>query len=97
MLHLYLTIRAWNPQQVINTVDLDPPRKKQFVRALIKLTRSSSCYPECVVMRDVVKNGDTPVARGGFGDVWKGVLQGHDIAIKEIRVNATDLSRILKV
>ena len=48
-------------------------------------------------MRDVVKNGDTPIAQGGFGDVWKGVLQGHDIAIKEIRVNATDLSRILKV
>jgi len=48
-------------------------------------------------MRDVVKIGDAPVAKGGFADVWEGSLRGHHIAIKEVRVNAMGLSGILKV
>ena len=36
--------------------------------------------------------------RGGFGDVWKHRYQGHDIAVKVLRVYATcDLKSISRV
>lgn len=39
-----------------------------------------------------------PVDRGGYGDVYKGVWHGQEIAIKVLRIYQTsDLFRLLKV
>lgn len=39
-----------------------------------------------------------PVDRGGYGDVYRGVLHGQEIAIKALRIYQTsDLFRLLKV
>jgi hypothetical protein len=39
-----------------------------------------------------------PVDRGGFGDVYRGLLHGQDIAVKALRVYQTsDLVKLLKV
>jgi hypothetical protein len=48
-------------------------------------------------MNNVVKIGTTPVAQGGFGEVWEGLLKGHAIAIKEIRVWQNGMDRLFKV
>jgi hypothetical protein len=47
-------------------------------------------------MQDVVKTGVSPLAQGSFGEVWTGLLRGHPIAIKMIRVWAGDIDKILK-
>jgi hypothetical protein len=39
-----------------------------------------------------------PVARGGFGDVYKGLLHGEDIAVKALRIyQDSDMIQLLKV
>jgi hypothetical protein len=76
---------------------LDSSHKKRSVHALIKLSKEFSLYPECFVMKDVVRNGKAAVAQGSFGSVWEGLLRRHHIAIKEIRVTMKDMERILKV
>jgi hypothetical protein len=39
-----------------------------------------------------------PIARGGYGDVYKGLLQGQAIAVKALRIYKTsDLVKLLKV
>jgi hypothetical protein len=48
-------------------------------------------------MKDVVRTGEDAFAQGSFGSVWKGLLRGHAIAIKEIRVSVKAMERILKV
>ena len=49
-------------------------------------------------MRGVRKIGDSAVTAGSFGDVWKGEMQGHIVAIKELKVyEQSDIEKILKV
>ncbi|KAH7925390.1 kinase-like protein [Leucogyrophana mollusca] len=57
-----------------------------LVRAIIKLSRNSGLYPECLVLRNLDTRGLNPVCGGSFGDICKGTLAGHAVAIKILRV-----------
>ena len=63
----------------------------------MKLSRASGLYPECLVLKGVHMEGH-PVAGGGYGDVYKGLLQGKQIAVKVLRIyQDSDLVKLLKV
>jgi len=67
------------------------------VKALIKLSRASGLYPECLLLKGIEITGD-PVAEGGFGDVYKGQLGDQEIAIKVLKVyQKSDMQQLLKV
>lgn len=47
---------------------LDLPAKRRHVGALIKLSRVSGLYPECMILRGVELVGGDAVAGGGYGE-----------------------------
>jgi hypothetical protein len=76
---------------------VDPLHKSRHVKVLLKLSRASGLYPKCFVLTGV-EIEPHPIARGGYGDVYKGSLQGQTIAVKALRIYKTsDLEKLLKV
>ena len=76
---------------------IDSPYRPQNVKALIKLSRASGLYPECLVLKRIDIEGNA-VAYGTFGDVYRGRLDGQNVAIKILRVyQTTDRDSLLKV
>jgi hypothetical protein len=76
---------------------MDPQHKPRHVKALHKLSRASGLYPKCFVLQGVEME-PCPVARGGYGDVYKGLLHGQKIAVKALRMyKASDVVQLLKV
>lgn len=76
---------------------ISPVHKYWHVKALIKLSRASGRYPECLVLKDVEMD-ENPVTSGGFGDIYKGRLKGQRIAVKVLKIlRDRDITRLLKV
>jgi len=76
---------------------MDPGNKACHIKALLRLSRASCLYPECLALKGIEMEA-TPVDRDGYGDVYKGVLHGQEIAVKALRIYQTsDLVRVLKV
>ncbi|KAJ7278679.1 kinase-like domain-containing protein [Mycena rebaudengoi] len=66
------------------------------MKTLIKLSRASRLYPECLTLTGVDMAKD-PIAAGGFGDVFMGKFRGEDIAVKVLRIfRETDIDELLK-
>lgn len=71
--------------------------RPEFVTLVRRLSEKSRLHPECLVLKDVKKRGDRPKAGGSFGDVWKGVIQSEDVAIKIPRIfTESSMDKILK-
>jgi serine/threonine protein kinase len=76
---------------------IDPAYKPRHVKPLIRLSRASRLYPECLVLKGLEIEGD-PVAWGSFADVHKGRLRGNEVAIKVLKVyERSDMDKLLKV
>lgn len=77
----------------------DSPNRRIFVRALIKMSKSSGLYPGCLLRTDIQLLGTCPVSAGGFGEVWKGTnAENKFIAAKILKVyEKSDLEKLLKV
>ncbi|KAL0574483.1 hypothetical protein V5O48_007458 [Marasmius crinis-equi] len=41
---------------------------------MLRLSKNSGLHPQCLSIQNVKKLGEYPIAAGGFGDVWKGVI-----------------------
>jgi len=77
-------------------VAIDPEYKPRHVRALIKLSKASGLFPDCLVLKGIQVDGD-PVEGGGFGDVYKGRFGGQVIALKVLKVyQKSDMQKLLK-
>ncbi|KAF9256314.1 kinase-like protein [Marasmius fiardii PR-910] len=48
---------------------------------MLRLSKKSGLYPTCLAIQNVKKLGKYPVAHGGFGDVWKGVIGESDVPV----------------
>jgi hypothetical protein len=73
--------------------------RRRFLVVLLKLSRVSGLYPECLVRDDIQLIGTDPVAAGRFGDVWMGSMSNQQrIAVKIVRVYVrSDVEKLLKV
>jgi hypothetical protein len=77
---------------------MDAAFKHFHINALLKLSRSSGLYPECMTLRGIKLVGNTAADGGGYGEIWKGLLNGQEIAIKVLRLfRRSDKHRLLKV
>jgi hypothetical protein len=76
---------------------IHPEFKSRHAKTLVKLSRSSTRYPDRLVLKGVEIKG-YPVASGGFGDVYKGQLGNHDLAVKVLKVKKRrEIERLRKV
>jgi hypothetical protein len=74
-----------------------PQHKARHVKALLRLSRASGLYPESLALRGIEIEAQ-PIDRGGYGDVFKGVYHGQQVAVKALRIYQTsDLVKLLKV
>jgi len=64
---------------------MDSRDRPRLVKALVQLSRASHLYPECLPLRGI-EMGKIAVARGRFGDVYKGCLDWMQIAVKVLRI-----------
>lgn len=55
------------------------------MRALIKLSKTTGLFPQCLVLHGLDLHTKEPRAAGRFGDVWREELQGLTIAVKVAR------------
>ncbi|KAG7095844.1 hypothetical protein E1B28_006539 [Marasmius oreades] len=66
-------------------------------KLMIRLSRASGLYPQCLTIRDVEKLGNYPVGGGAFGDVWKGRIGEQLVCLKVARAfEASDVKQIIK-
>jgi hypothetical protein len=76
---------------------VDPEVKLHWVKVLIRLSRASGRYPRCMILEKVEK-GVYPIARGGFGDVYKGKFCDREVAVKVLKIyEDSDKESLLKV
>ncbi|KAJ8081975.1 hypothetical protein PM082_007821 [Marasmius tenuissimus] len=69
-------VQGWldNMQQLVDYPYTSPSIRASVISAMIRLSKKSGLHPQCLTLQNVRKVGDFPVAAGGFGDVWKGVI-----------------------
>ncbi|TFK41755.1 kinase-like domain-containing protein, partial [Crucibulum laeve] len=89
----FLNYRGDLAQKVIDLLHmlLDCPLLEDYLKpgmltALSRLSERSSLYPRCFTLKNV-QRGESSVAGGNFGDIWKGQFRGHHVCLKVIRVN----------
>ncbi|KAJ7819527.1 kinase-like domain-containing protein, partial [Mycena leptocephala] len=97
-----LACRGSDAQSVLNLLqsllDMDStlPMRPLLFKALIRLSRASGLHPECLPLGIIPRLGQL-VAGGGFGDIYKGVISEHVVAIKIIKVyDYSDKQAVLK-
>ncbi|TEB31935.1 kinase-like protein [Coprinellus micaceus] len=74
-----------------------PIEWRSVLKALLRLSKSTGLYPSRLHLGNVVQKGHSPVAGGGFGDVYRGSVNNHDVAIKVFRVfSATNMEKFKK-
>lgn len=76
---------------------INPQDRLHRVKVLMQLSRASGLYLKCLPLKGI-KIEEIPVAHGGYGDVYKGLLHGKEITVKALRVYWTsDIVKLLKV
>lgn len=83
--HPYITNAAflWLWQRLNFTVD--SAYKPRHIKTLVRLSRSSGLYPECLVLNGVNIEVHS-IASGSFGDIHKGSIGQHTIAVKILKL-----------
>lgn len=70
----------------LQAIDYDPVLARTTERVLDKIVEVTGILPDNLFIQQAKKEGDNPVAGGGFADVWKGEVKGETISLKVIRV-----------
>ncbi|KAJ7472839.1 kinase-like domain-containing protein [Mycena latifolia] len=87
----FLACRGSLAQQLLDLIqDLldstcDSRSKPLLSKALIRLSRTSGLHPTCFALSGLEKIGEQ-VAAGGFGDIWKGLVERQNVAVKVMRL-----------
>ncbi|EGO26974.1 hypothetical protein SERLADRAFT_448085 [Serpula lacrymans var. lacrymans S7.9] len=84
-------------QAILDYASLSPSLKRRFTSALIRLSSKSGRFPDCMVLEEVTRLGEDPVAAGSFGEVWKGSFYSEVIAMKVLKVyERSNVKELLK-
>ena len=77
---------------------MHPADRARHLKVLRKLSSASGLFPESLFLKGIEIEGH-PVARGGYGDVYMGILHGKKrIAVKALRIyQDSDITELLKV
>jgi hypothetical protein len=83
--------------QVIDTRRLDNISLQSVNRLLVRLYASADLLPPLLVLSGVDEVENSPFARGGFGEVFKGKLNGQLVVLKRLSVKLQDHEAIRRV
>ncbi|PBK98589.1 kinase-like protein [Armillaria gallica] len=61
-----------------------------LLKTSLKLTRTHDCVPRCLMLRGFRKTGDRAFALGHFGELWRGEVEGVEVAVKQGRIFTSD-------
>ncbi|KAJ7442443.1 hypothetical protein FB451DRAFT_1376979 [Mycena latifolia] len=87
----FLACRGSFAQQLLDLIqDLldstcDSRSKPLLSKALIRLSRASGLHPTCFALSGLEKVGEQ-VAAGGFADIWRGLVERQNVAVKIMRL-----------
>ncbi|KAG6914468.1 hypothetical protein DXG01_017089 [Tephrocybe rancida] len=73
-------------QTLLDLPSLDRIFRSPFLHAMIRLSRQSKLFPESLWQEQVSIDGNEAINAGSFGDIWKGVYRGQEVAIKVLRL-----------
>jgi hypothetical protein len=59
--------------------------KPLLFEALLRISDACGLHPTCFPLSGLQTIGN-PIAAGGFGDIWKGLVRGQTVAVKIMRV-----------
>ncbi|KAG7095918.1 hypothetical protein E1B28_006602 [Marasmius oreades] len=87
-------------QVLVDYPNVLPHLRSSIFKVMIRLSKSSGLHPKCLSIQNVHKLGAHPIASGGSGDVWKGVLgepPGRPVCLKVVKVYLTsDIPELFK-
>ncbi|KAK7031183.1 hypothetical protein VNI00_013599 [Paramarasmius palmivorus] len=87
-------------QQLIDAPGISAGLRASICQTMVRLAKKSGLCPSCLTIQGVARLGEHPVDGGGFGDIWKGRLEGVDdqlVCLKVVKVYLMkDIKRLLK-
>ncbi|THU99671.1 hypothetical protein K435DRAFT_964332 [Dendrothele bispora CBS 962.96] len=84
-------------QALYDYTDVASKLRSKILSVMIHLSRKSNLYPSCLILDNVTKIGDHPIAAGGFGEVWKGSIGGEVACLKVVKIYGdSDVEKLLK-
>ncbi|TFK27661.1 hypothetical protein FA15DRAFT_666121 [Coprinopsis marcescibilis] len=102
--HFAQDIKGTDSQDIINTLQwlLDHPAENEILdkvklsRLLFSLSKRLRRYPQCLVLRGVVR-GPLSYASGSFSDVWRADFLGQGIGLKVVKTHGrSDVDKVVK-
>ena len=73
-------------------------RRKKCLSVLCKICGRQALLPKSLQIPLCYDRSKNPLYRGGYADVWMGEYQGHEVAVKVLRVySASNLDKIISV
>jgi hypothetical protein len=83
-------------RQCLNS-GVDSEYRPHLIKTLVRLSRLSRLYPECLVLNEIKIEGNS-IASGASGDVYKGRIGQQTVAVKMLRIHwMFDRDKLLKV
>jgi predicted nuclease with RNAse H fold len=79
------------------STSLDKSLLPLLIRTISKLSKDSGEVPPCLSLEGVQVISQHPVDGGGLGDVWKGQIEQHAIAVKTMRLPSYVVDAACKV
>ncbi|KAK0190062.1 kinase-like domain-containing protein [Armillaria mellea] len=75
--------------------EMDDPRhpdgyRTAYRKCLQALCKARNVVPSSLLIRDLTREGDNPIASGGFADIWQGHLHDTQVCLKVLRVFGTE-------
>ncbi|THU85508.1 hypothetical protein K435DRAFT_612833, partial [Dendrothele bispora CBS 962.96] len=93
----YRELLAQQGELAQSLIDLLQTLRSKILHAIIRLSDKSGLYPNCLALDNVTKVGDHPVAAGGFGEIWKGLIGGQMACLKVVKIYGdSDVQKLLK-
>ncbi|KAK7041495.1 hypothetical protein VNI00_009363 [Paramarasmius palmivorus] len=87
-------------QLLIDAPDITTTLRTSICTTMLRLSKASDLYPSCMTIQNLNTMGNHPVAGGGFGDIWKGILGGDSgrvVCLKVVKMYImSDVKRLLK-
>jgi hypothetical protein len=84
--------------QVLDRPDLMLRTRKKCLKLLYKTCGRLAILPKALNIDIYYDRTSLPLSRGGFADVWKGIYDGRDVAVKSLRIFVKgDLQKVINV
>ena len=85
-------------QKLLDHPQSNSTQKSRLLSALLRLCRKSGLYPDCIILKNIVREDDCAVASGHFGEIWKGKFRDQQVCLKVVKIyKQSHVDHLLKV